>query len=235
VISAQRIPETGALLHVVFGNIAEIRSIPVVIPVGQAFDFMQRSFEGIRVEGRPFFDDLEARWPPEKRPRAAGLGNSKYVPLPQNTQNLPGVLFVVTTRDLSTATEHYGLYTNTPIEGIDLILDRVIEATNTYNLSSLAVPLLGAGYANVRRIKEDATLGCRLRQAVTLLAINKLQEKLCLASSTLRRAVVVVYSQRPQSEEEHSLWECVTRFLGSRSGRSVQIDTLLREINALCA
>ena len=66
VVAAQRIPETGAMLHVVFGSIADIREIPVVIPVGQAFDFMQRgprsvlaSFEGIQVGERAFLTTLK--------------------------------------------------------------------------------------------------------------------------------------------------------------------------------
>jgi hypothetical protein len=242
VVAAQRVATAGALLHVVFGSIADIREMVVVIPVGQSFDFMQRgprsvlaSFEGIRVKGRPFFEEIDARWPPAQRPRAAGLGNTKYVPLPQNTHALPGVVFVVTTRNLSTARDDYGLYANTPIEGIDLILDGVIEAATTNQLPSLAVPLLGAGYANIRRTTDDAKLGRLLRQAVALLAIEKLQENLRAESSPLKRAVVVVYSQHPQSEEEHSLWESVTRFLGSRSGRSTQIEALLMEINDLCA
>jgi len=46
---------------------------------------------------------------------------------------LPGVSFVVTTRDLSTARDYHGIYADTPIEGIDLILDSVIEAANVIN------------------------------------------------------------------------------------------------------
>ncbi|HMD97197.1 MAG TPA: hypothetical protein VKM93_07715 [Terriglobia bacterium] len=239
VVAAQRIPETGAMLHVVFGSIADVREIPVVIPVGQAFDFMQRgprsvlaSFEGIRVDGRPFFEYVEELWPVGKRPRAAGLGHTKYLPLPPNTHDLPGVLFVVTTRDLSTAKDHYGIYEHTPIEGIDFIMDRVIEAANTYKVPSIAVPLLGTGYANIRRTRGDAKLGYLLRQAVTLLSVEKLRETLRLPSSSLRRAAVVVYSQSPQSEEEHALWGAVTRFFGSRSGPTAQIDELLDELNA---
>jgi len=125
VVAPVKIRDTGGLLHVVFGNIADVHSIPVVIPMGQAFDFWQRgprsvlaAFETIRVGGRLFFDDLEQRWPRDQRPRAAGLGQTKYLKLPKNTQNLPGIMLVVTTRDLSTSKKHYGLYVNTPIEGV---------------------------------------------------------------------------------------------------------------------
>lgn len=239
VVAAQRIPVTGAMLHVVFGNIAEISKIPVVIPAGQTFDFVQRgpqsvlaSFETIRVNERPFFDYVVDQWPVEKRPRAAGLGHTKYLTLPQNTGNLPGVFFVVTTRDFSAARDHYGIYANTPIEGIDFILDRVIEAATVHKLTSLALPLLGAGYANIRATKEHAKLGYLLKEAITLLTIEKLRKNIQLESSSLRRAVVVVYSQNPQGEEEHALWASVTRFLGSRSGGGSQVDELLREINS---
>ena len=202
VIAAQRILETGAMLHVVFGSIADIREIPVVVPVGQAFDFMQRgprsvlaSFEGIRVGGHPFYDQVEDLWPVEERPMAAGLGHTKYLALPENTHDIPGACFVVTTRDLSTAKDHYGLYAHTPIEGIDFILDRVIETVNAHGLSSVALPLLGTGYANIRRTKNNEKLGRLLRQAVTLLSIQKLQENISLGSSSLRRAIIVIVFQ----------------------------------------
>ena len=42
VVGAKRLRPSGAMLHVVFGNIAEIRKMAIVIPVGQAFDFLQR-------------------------------------------------------------------------------------------------------------------------------------------------------------------------------------------------
>ena len=241
VIAAQPIPETGAMLHVVFGSITDIRKIPVVVPVGQAFDFMQRgprsvlaSFEDIHVEGRPFFNVIEDLWPVEKRPNAAGLGHTKYLALSENTHDLPGVFFVVTTRDLSKAKDHYGLYAHTPVHGIDFILDRVIEAVNSHGLTSVAVPLLGAGYANIRRTKDNEKLGRLLRRAVTLMSIQKLQANISLDSSTLRRAIIVIYSKQPQGQEEHELWESVTRFLGGRSDRIAQIDELLRDISALC-
>lgn len=159
VVAAHSLPESGSMLHVVFGNIANMREIPVVIPVGQAFDFWQRgphsvlgSFKKIRIGRRQFFDEIEDLWPVDKRPKAAGLGHTKYLRLPENSQLLPGIFFVVTTRDFSTDAYHYGLYTNTPIEGIDYIIDRVIEAANRNDVQSLALPLLGTGYANISRI-----------------------------------------------------------------------------------
>lgn len=242
VIAAQRTPESGAILHVVFGSLADIREIAPVIPVGQAFDFWQRgsrsvlaSFEGIEVGGRPFFEQVESCWPPDKRPKSAGLGHTKYLPLACNTHNLPGVFFVVTTRDLSTAQHHYGLYANTPIEGIDFIIDQVIQTANTHQLSSVAMPLLGTGYANIRRTFDQACLSRLLRRAVTLISIQKLQDNLRLTTSSLRRAVIIIWSSDPQGLEEHELWESVTRFLGSKAAqRRTQIEKVLAEINELC-
>jgi len=238
IVAAHSVPGSGAMLHVVFGSIADICEIPVVIPVGQAFDFWQRgpasvlaSFEKIRVAGRNFFDEVERLWPGDDRPKAAGLGHTKYLPLPENSQRLPGVFFVVTTRDLSTDAHHYGMYANTPIEGIDYIIDSVIEATTRHKVSSLALPLLGTGYANVRRTMQEEKLGPLLRQAVTLLAIQSLQKALKDQASTLRRAVIVVFSRAPQSQGEHDLWQAVTRFLGGRTQqRNEQIRQLLSAI-----
>ena len=141
----------------------------------------------------------------------------------------PGAFFVVTTRDLSKAKDHYGLYAHTPVDGIDFILDRVIETVNSHGLSSVAVPLLGAGYANIRRTKDNEKLGRLLRRAVTLLSIQKLQANISLGSSSLRRAIIVIYSKQRQGQEEHELWGAVTRFLGSRSDRIAQIEELLRQ------
>lgn len=242
VVSAYRSPETGALLHVVFGSIADICQMPVVIPVGQAFDFMKRgprsvlsSFEDIRVGRARFFDEVEELWPVDDRPRAAGLGHTKYITLPENSQQLPGVFFVVTTRDLSTQAGHYGLYTHTPIEGIDYIIDRVIETANRNKLSSLALPLLGTGYANVQRTMNAPKLGQLLRQAVTLLAIEKLQESLKDPASSLRRAVIVIFSRDPQGEDEHTLWDPVTRFLGGRvEQRKKQMEQILDALIDMC-
>jgi len=242
VIAAQRIPETGAFLHIVFGSLADIHETAPVIPVGQAFDFWQRgprsvlaSFEKIHVDNRPFFEEIESLWPPERRPRAAGLGHTKYLPLARNSHNLPGVFFVVTTRDLSTAQHHYGLYADTPIEGIDYIIDQVIQTANAHGLPSLAMPLLGTGYANIRRTMDHARLSRLLRRAVTFLSIQKLQDNLRLTGSSLRRAVIVIWSSDPQGQEEHELWDSVTRFLGRQTAqRSAQIEELLNAINGVC-
>lgn len=242
VVGAHRSPATGAMLHVVFGNIADICEMPVVIPVGQAFDFLQRgprsvlaSFEKIRVGRRHFFNEIEELWPVDDRPIAAGLGHTKYLLLPDNSQKLPSAFFVVTTRDLSAQADHYGLYTHTPIEGIDYIIDRVIETASLNDVTSLALPLLGTGYANVRRTIDDEKLGQLLRQAVTLLAIHKFQAALKDPRSSLKRVVIVVFSRDPQGEDEHRLWEPVTRFLGGRAEqRNTQLNQLLDAITELC-
>jgi hypothetical protein len=242
-IAAHRVPGTGSILHIVFGRIADIHEITPVIPVGQAFDFWQRgprsvlaSFAKIQVAGRAFFDDIEQRWPVIERPKSAGLGHTKYVPLAQNSHNLPGVLFVVTTRDLGKDLKHYGRYINTPVEGIDYVIDRVIDAVNDHQLSSIAMPLLGTGYANIRRTLDHVGLARALRRAVALLTIEKLENTLRDDACSLRRGVIVIYSQKPHGQEEHDIWEHITRFLGSRTKqRTMQIDGSLEEIRKLIA
>jgi hypothetical protein len=243
IVAARRVVPTGGLLHVVFGNLADIRQMPVVIPVGQTFDFWQRgprsvlaSFENLHVRGRPFFNEIEEAWPVKERPKSAGLGHIKFLKLPENSQDLPGVIFVVTTRNLYRDPQHRGQYTNTPIEGIDYVLDRVLEEADARDLRSIAMPLLGTGYANVRRTIDNAKLDRLLRRAVTLLTLEKIENKLRDNASPLRRGVVVVYSQEPYGAEEHALWEAVTRFLGSQSERrATQRDEVLQAINELCA
>ena len=181
--------------------------------------------------GRDFFDEVETLWPAAKRPRAAGVGHTKYVPLPTNTQHLPGALFVVTTSDVSTDVEDYGYYRNTPIQGIGYIIDNVIDAANQAGLSSLAIPLIGTGYANVRRTISDEEWGHLLRNAVTMVAIKKLQQALEDPKSTLRRAVIVVFSRSPQGPEEKNIWEAVTRFLGkAREQRDQEIESLIKAL-----
>lgn len=241
VVGARRIRETGAMLHIVFGSIADLKEIPPVIPVGQSFDFCQRgprsvlaSFETIETNGLPFFEDIEIRWPVTDRPRAAGLGHAKYLTLPKNSHGLPGVLFVVTTRDHSTDPKHYGYFTNTPVEGIDYVIDRVIDAANVHKFSAIAMPLLGAGYANIGRTFNQAALGRALRRTVALLAIEKLETALRDEQSCLRRGLLVIYSQHPQGEEEHELWGAITRFLGCRpEQRKGMLENNLKEIEEL--
>jgi hypothetical protein len=211
---------SGSLLHLVFGNIADIRRLPMVIPINQDFDFLQRGPRGvlgacerIRVGERPFFDYLEENWPVSKRPRAAGLGEVRYVPLPANSQEIPGILFVVTTRDLSANSRTYGRYVNTPIEGIDITIDNIMSAVRTHRLESVCLPLLGTGYANIGRTWGNPNFALLLKRAAFTATIDKVQATLTDSSSPLRRAVVVVYSDRKSSPEEHELWTCAVRFL----------------------
>jgi len=238
VIGVHRVKETGAFLHVVFGDIAKVRHLPVVIPINQSFDFWQRGqrsvlscFEGIRCERVAFFDYLEEIWPKHQRPLAAGLGHTKVIALPPNTQEMPEVMFAVTTRDLSADSAHYGLYVNTAIEGIDYVLNRALSEANDHQFTSIALPLLGAGYANVQRSPEARRL---LNQAVLLLTIEKVEASLQDTLSTLRRGVIVVYSPTPYSEEEHEICRQVARFFGSRSrnDRQKQLDDLVQAVAA---
>lgn len=241
VVSAYRIPETSALLHVVFGDISEIRQITPVIPVSQEFDFQQRhprgvlgAFEKVKVNGQPFFDEIEQIWPIAQRPTSAGLGHCKFLPLPDNTTSIPGVLFVVSTRNLSSYPRDYGRYTNTPIEGIDYIVDRAIDAAAMHGLEAIALPLVGTGFANIRRTIDNPKLAMLLRRATTLISSSKMQQALRNHSSALRRGVVVIHSNQPQSEEEHSIWEAVTCYVGTNEKeRNRLVDQLLTEINRL--
>ncbi len=241
VVAARRIAESGGCLDIVFGNIADVREMPVVIPVGQAFDFNMRgprsvlaAFESIRIGSSSFYDYIESSWPATERPTAAGLGHTKYIQLPGNSQALPGVMFVVTTRDLSTKHSDRGYFVNTPIEGIDLTLESVVNEANRLRLSSIALPLLGAGYANVQRTYNRPMLARLLTQVVALITIRKLDSALRGKTSSLRRAVIVIYSRQPNGEEEHDIWEKVTRFLASRAEQQKeQIDDMIRAISAL--
>lgn len=64
---------------------------------------------------------------------------------------------------------------------------------------------------------------------------TKLQDNLRLTTSSLRRAAVVIWSSDPQGQEEHELWESVTRFLGRQTPqRSTQMEELLNDINEVC-
>lgn len=240
-LAPYRVRETNALLHVVFGDISRIRQITPVVPVSQAFDFEQRhplgvlgSFEKIQVNGRPFFSEIERIWPSAQRPKTAGPGHSKFVRLSDDAARNPGVLFVVSTRDLSIDPSDYGRYTNTPIEGIDYIVDRAIDAAQIHGLEAIALPLVGTGFANIRRTQNNPNLAILLRRATTLISIEKMHEALRNHSSALRRGVVVIYSNEPQSDEEHSVWEAVTRYVGTNEkDRIRQLDQILAEINSL--
>lgn len=220
VIAYKRYEPTGSILHVVFGNIANLQATTVVLPVSQSFDLRQRnprsalgSFEKIIVNNMSFFSAIEEIWPSERRVRYAGIGHSHFLRLPDNSQSLEGVMFTVTTRDLSDNPAHYGRYVDTPLDGIDYILDKVIECAVEENIQSIAIPLLGTGFANIRRIADNPQLDRSIKQAVLGLIIYKLERQLVQVNSKLRRGIVVLYSSRPNSEEENTFWQFLVKFI----------------------
>lgn len=230
----------NSVLNIVFGNLSDIHEATVVLPVGQSFDFNQRgsrsvlaSFEKVQVKEEPFFTILDKLWPQEERPKYAGIGNTHLISLPPNSHSLSGVLFAVTTRDLSSSSSQYGLYVSTPIEGIDYILDNVFTKANQAGVKTLAVPLLGTGYANIRLTHNNPNLQLQIRQAVLCLTIQKLEDHLTKTNTELKRGIIVIYSPMPQGEEENSIWNFVIRFIvKDRIKRGEQINDLMQAISS---
>lgn len=219
IIAPQKVAQTDAILHLVFGNIASLYNATAAIPINQDFDFRQRgpnsvlaSFEKIRIGDDVFFQALEYLWPVDKRPLNAGIGHTYFLPFTKTLSALDGVIFVVTTRGINQRPANYGRYANTPIEGIDFIIDKVIESAQDNNVESLAVPLLGAGHANITRTYQDSEVRSLLRYTVLSLTIHKLELELAKPAGSLRSGVVVVYSPQPFSKFEHEMWDFVIKF-----------------------
>ena len=144
---------------------------------------------------------------------------------------MDGVIFTVTTRNIS---EHgnYGRYVNTPVEGIDYVLEKVLETAKEKELSSIALPLLGTGYANVDISLNYPELRLNIQQLVLALTIHKLEEHLSRKESKLKRGIVVVYSSTPQSADEHSIWDFTVKLVKKdHNKRSEQIDQLITEFS----
>ncbi|MBL9007628.1 MAG: hypothetical protein JNJ46_25450 [Myxococcales bacterium] len=241
IVAPKRVLGSNRVLNLVFGNIATIRSSTVVLPINQDFDFMQRgprsvlaAFNSVRIEKRNFYDVLEELWPRRLRPSNAGIGHTHYIKLPENSNNLQGVILAVTTRNLSTHEQHYGRYVNTPIEGIDYVIDRVLDCACENNCQTIAIPLIGSGYANVRAsflVKEAAPY---MQKAILMLMIDKLESHLAGTGTTLERAIAVIYSAQAQSREEHDLWEFSVKALKlSRDRRESLIGQFIEKISQL--
>lgn len=234
ILAPRRYVASDSVLNLVFGNIADIRETTVTLPINQSFDFMQRgprsvlaSFERIKVNGENFYDALEKIWTIAQRPTQAGIGQTQFVQLPTNSHYLKGVIFAVTTRNIS-AQGNYGRYVNTPVEGIDYILDKVLETAKERKIDSIALPLLGTGYANVDISLNYPELRLLIQQLVVALTIQKLEECLSNPESELKRGIVIVYSSQPQSAEEHSIWEFAVKLIKKdHNKRSEQIDELI--------
>lgn len=238
ILAPKRYAVSNSILNLVFGNIADIREATVILPINQDFDFMQRgprsvlaSFERIKVDGEGFYDALEKIWPANQRPVQAGIGRTHFVELPKNSHSLNGVIFTVTTRNIS---EHgnYGRYVNTPIEGIDYVLDKVLETTRENGVTSVALPLLGTGYANVDISLNNPELRMLIQQLVLALTIHKLENQLSDKKSKLKRGIIVLYSTQPQSADEHSMWDFAVKLVKKdHNKRSEQIDQLIDEFS----
>lgn len=229
---------TGSVLNIVFGNIAEIEHTNVVIPINQDFDFWQRgwksvlaSFENVTVDHLPFFDALEVIWPDSERPKSAGIGCSRFLRLPKDSSALNGIIWAVTTRNLSDQSMHYGRYVNTPLEGVDFVLDNVLRCAQDERIESLALPLLGTGYANIGIALDHPQLHLLIRQFVAGLSIKKLQDLLTDRECKLRRGILVLYSSSRNSPEENQLWNFVVRFVGAdHPKRAEQLALLARQL-----
>lgn len=226
------------ILNLVFGSLSDVRNSTVVIPINQDFDFHQRgshsvlaSFEDILVDNKHFYDFLEQSWPKSARPLHAGIGHTKYIGLPPNSQSLTGVIFVVTTRNMSSLPAHYGRYTNTPIEGIEYILDKVLQTVNKNEIDSISLPLLGTGYANIDII-DYPELRLFLSELTLALTIQKIEEHFTQSQNCLKRGIITVFSKQPYSQEEDHTWKFALKLLNKElTKRAEQIQTLIEDFN----
>jgi|YNPMSStandDraft_2_1061718.scaffolds.fasta_scaffold16062_1 hypothetical protein len=241
IVFPKRFVDSNAVLHIVFGDISDIQYMTPTIPINQSFDLSQRgphsvlaSFEKVKVGGENFFDAVERAWPLNQRPSYAGIGHAHFVRLPENSHALPGVIFVVTTRDLSSSPLHYGRYVDTPVEGIEYALDRLLEVADDCKIESLALPLLGVGYANIGRTWNRPELRSLLQQITLALTIYKLEIWLSRRECSLKRGVVVIYSPESQGQFEHRVWDFVVKFInkgGEEKAR--QIERLVQDFARL--
>jgi len=216
IVAPFRIPLANAVINLGFGDLSRVRGSVPVLPINQSFDFDQRgprsvlaAFEHVSVEGQSFYSSVEQLWPIGNRPRAAGLGSTHYLPLAANSMGFPGILFAVTTRNLSEKAVDYGYYVNTPLEGIDLVLQSVLDRAKRESIPLLALPLLGTGYANVRRRVDQTALNA----AVLGMTIIKAIEACTPGDAAIQRIVIAVYSNDPQGKAEHVVWEFVVQLL----------------------
>lgn len=241
IVAPKRFTASKGVLHIVFGDIADIQYITPTIPVNQSFDLSQSgphsvlaSFGKVRVGNEGFFDAIERIWPSDQRPSYAGIGHTHFVRLPENSHALPGVIFIVTTRDLSSSSFHYGRYVDTPVEGIEYALDKVLETADDCKIESLALPLLGVGYANIGRTWNRPELRSLLQEIALALTIHKLESRLSRQEYSLKRGLVIVYSPEPQGQFEHRVWDFVVKFINKESKEKArQIETLVRDFARL--
>ena len=238
VIAPHVIPESGSFLHIVWGDLGAIRNTTVVIPVSQSFDFAQRggqsvlsAFASHTVGGVAFYDYMDESWPPSDRPKSAAVGTTQHIPLENESHGLSGVVFVVTTSDESRDPKDYGHYKNTPVSTIEYAIDKVLKEAVAQKVPSIAIPMIGAGYANIKQTYLNSKLKELLEHTIALMAIDALLTELSSKTAPLRRGVVVIYSTDPHGEQDNPLWESSPRFIQSaEEERKEQIKMLLNQI-----
>jgi len=220
IVAPLRIPPSDKVLHIVSGDISKVRKMAVAIPINQSFDFSQRgtlsvlaSFENITVRNMLLYDYLDKTWSTDERPPFAGIGHAKYVKLPQNSNLISGIIFVVTTRNISTAQDLKGIYLNTPNDGINLAVKKVFEIANESNVNELAIPLLGTGYANIRQTSLIPIVKLFLLKLSLAITIQQAEKHLANPDSPLKRVVIVIPSKSPETSSENEIWEFVLNFL----------------------
>lgn len=232
------IDSSQSYLHLVFGNISDIRHMSIVVGSNQDFDLYQSSPNGVmgalwnlKTNGRSILDEVNAVWKISDRPKDAGLGTSHFVRLPENDHHLEGLLFAVTTRDLSEDESQKGRYINTPVQGIPIVLGKVFAEARARQIEALALPLLGAGYANIARTHNNPELRLAFEKAILAISIDESLIQLTAIGSCLHRIVIVVFSDAPQSPREHALWELAIKMLNPYPERRMKlVDELVAAI-----
>jgi hypothetical protein len=230
VIAPYHILNSNRYLNLVFGNISNIENINIVVGCSQDFDLTQshpRSALGslwrLKMNDNPMLQEIDDNWTKSRRPKSAGLGTSEYVKLSENSNNLEGIIFTVTTRDISQDNLDKGLYTNTPVEGVPLVLRQVFEKSKEKEIKSLALPLLGAGFANISRTHNNPELRFAIEKTILALTIDESLNYLINPKSYLDRVIIVIYSNDPQSDREHELWELSIKMLTLESEKRRKI------------
>ncbi|MEZ4994112.1 MAG: hypothetical protein R2824_27040 [Saprospiraceae bacterium] len=238
VVAPYYIPSSKSYLHLVFGDISKIEHLNLVVGCSQNFDMHQSSprsalgsLWNVSVNGHPLLIEIDKLWEPKMRPVAAGLGTTEYVQLPANSNSLEGVLFTVTTRDASTREIDYGMYANTPVEGIPIVLSQVFEKVRESGLSSIVIPLLGAGFANIARTNGNPELRSVIEKVILAITIDESLNELIGENEYLKRIIIVIYSDQPQSKREHELWELTIKMLTPNTEKRLKmIDEMIAAI-----
>lgn len=230
VVAPHYISSSKSYMHIVFGDISKIENSTIVVGCSQDFDMRQsnpRSALGslwqVKMNDNPLLIEIDNIWAPRTRPKSSGLGTSKYIKLQRNSNNLEGIIFTVTTRDVSRDIIYKGLYTNTPLEGIPFVLSKVFTEARKNCLSSIALPLLGAGFANIARTYNNPNLKFAIEKAALAITIDESLNQLIGENKDLRRIIIVIYSDSPQSNREHELWELSIKMLTPNTEKRLKI------------